>query len=578
MGVVLGGPREKEETTMPNTPLYPSIRASFSRDVYLPVCGIVGAPVVVWEVRSPADLAPLSSEMPPQDVILPVAPDLTVAGVPLCDVLRLAARSVPILKISDAATVLPLAEFVEYHHVGDALLLASYGDRALLCEAYGRMPLLRGVLDCRGEAPEIGKLPAVAVSHGATSVLLDAAVATAEAVHSLQKRFIHVISTEADGFDAAATRGVDGIVTSDLAGAYAFLRLFPENAFLRRHNLYAHKGFQCDGRYPENSITSVVAAAEHDFDGAEIDVKLTSDNVPVVMHNCDTRGLFDCEIAVTEESTYGFLSSLRRVEFPSETIDRFEDLMHAMKAHPETPVLIEIKPSAKYHKVELLTAMTDAILSDGKSQENCIGIIGGTLDPGLRYVHRHLPYVPFGYCEGGKSVPPAPVTRAEAEERLYRVALLTEGCAASYNPEDVNVNRLFAEYAKFRMLHVFVWSRSWTLSPSKWEQNGPLNDATYLSGYGAWTTDHGEKFLGYPVSLTAIAPAGAESPVTPRGVLTFRDGSTKEVDCGVLPLSGEVTVNEDGTYAGKGARVTYFYENELHFGDRYTVWSEPIVV
>ena len=530
-------------------PLYQSIRASFSKDIYMPVCPIVAAPTVVLEVKKASDLALLTSDQPPQNVILHISRDLTVCGKPLYEVLALCSRSVPILAFDDYRTTSTLWKFVEENHVGDAILCTDYDYRENLDDACDLMPMLRGMLDCRGFDVDIEKLPAICVSNGATSVILDADIATAEAVHSLQQRFIHVIA-EGD-FGTLATRGVNGIITGDLAGAYSFLSSFPEGTFMRRRNLLAHKGFSNNGEFSENTITSVTAAAKYHFDGVEIDVKLTSDNIPVVMHNTNTRGLFDCEVAVTEESSYEFLSSLRRIEHPNESIDRFDDLMHEMKQYPNTPVLIEIKPSAKYFKVELLSAMTDEILCDGLSQENCIGIMGGSLEPGLRYVHRRIPYLPLGWCEGGKNIPPAPETREEAEDRLYRVARITEGCAAGYNPEDVNINRLFNEYAKFRMLHVFVWSRSWTLSPSKWEENGPSNDNTYLSGFDGWTTDHGEYFLGYPIAISKDA-FGA--------ILHFRDGHTERAVC------------EELTACGK---KYYLYKNDLHFGDSYYICSEP---
>lgn len=525
-------------------PLYQSIRASFSKDIYMPFCPIIAAPTVVLEVKSDSDIALLTSKTPPQNVILHISPDLTVAGKPLYDILALCSRSVPILYIDSEETIAPLAEFVFFNNIGDAILCAPFEKRDVLAAAYREMPQLRGMLDCRGAGAEIEKLPAECVRNGATSVIL--ADPEADSVHSLQKRFIHIIAE--GSFSALAPRGVNGIITSELAEAYSFLASFPEGTFMRRRNLLAHKGFQNNGEYSENTIASVVAAAKNHFDGAEIDVKLTVDNVPVVMHNTNTKGLFDCEVAVTEESSYEFLSSLRRIEHPAETIDKFSDLMHEMKAYPETPVLIEIKPSAKYNKVELLSAMTDELLRDGRSQENCIGIMGGTLEPGLRYLHRRIPYLPLGWCEGGKNIPAAPETREEAEDRLYRVAQLTEGCAAGYNPEDVNVNRLFNEYAKFRMLHVFVWSRSWTLSPSKWEENGPSNDNTYLSGFDAWTTDHGEKFLGYPVAIDAD------------GSLIFRDGHKEAAKC------EKITVGDE---------VFFLYNIELHFGGRYYICSEP---
>ena len=550
---------------MNNSPPYRSIRASFSKDIYMPVCGVIAAPTVVLEVSTYDDLALLDCPTPPQNVILHVAADLTVCGQPLYDVLSRCSRSVPILCFDSLATQAALAVFTDQNHVGDAILCTAYDNRYLLAAAYENMPLLRGMLDCRGVTPDIDKLPADAVSCGATSVILDPAVATADAVHSLQQRFIHSITADTLGFDTAAARGVNGIITADPASAYDWLKKFPEGSFLRRRNLIAHKGFQNNGTYSENTITSVVAAAKNHFDGAEIDVKLTSDDVPVVMHNLDTKGLFDCPVAITEQSTFEFLSSLRRIEFPNESIDRFEDLMHEMKAYPDTPVLIEIKPHAKYHNVEALTAMTDAILKDGKSQTNCIGIIGGILDPGLGYVHSRLPYLPMGYCEGGKSVPAVPENREQAEDLIYRVARLTAGCAAGYNPEDVGITRLFNEYAKFRMLHVFVWSRSWTLSPSKWEVNGPLNDKTYLAGFDAWTTDHGEKYLDLPIALEPTAHA----PESPRCKLIYRDGHTSEADCDIL-VTGKAA---DGT-----ARAMYCYKIDLHFGDSYTIYSEPVNV
>lgn len=550
------------------SPLYRSFRESFSKDIYLPMCGIVAAPTVVWEVKKQGDLEALTCSTPPQNVILPLSSELAVCGTPLYDVLKKSSRSVPILCFDSADTVDSLARFTEENHVADLILCTSFTDRALLRYAYERMPLARCMLDCRGQQIEIGTLPGIAVSHGATSVILDPEAATGENVHALQQRFIHVVTADQSGFDTAASRGVNGIITENLPDAYAFLEKFPEGSLLRRRNLIAHKGFQNDGMYTENTITSVVAAAEHHFDGAEIDVKLTWDDIPVVMHNQTTQGLFDCPEAVTEKSSYAFLSSLRRIGFPDESIDRFDDLMYRMKQFPDTPVLIEIKPAQALHNVEQATALIRDILRDPRSQTNCIGIMG-SLDPGLRYVHSRIPELPLAHCEGGTEVPDPPANRDEAEERLYRIAKVTAGSAGGYNPEDVRVNRLLNEYAKFRMMHIFVWSRSWTMEPSKWEKNGPLNDHTYRSGFDAWTTDHGEKYLDYPISVTPLLPDGGRPVTTPRCRLLFRDGCTKDADCGLFITEAA----PDGK-----ARVMYSYTVDLHFGDSYTIFSEPVWV
>lgn len=546
-----------------NKPIYLSLRESFSKDIYMPTCGVVAAPTVALEISSPDDVKKLTSDMPPQNLLIHIDDDLSVLsenGQTVCslyDMILLCERCVPIICFESKLAADRLAEFCDRNNICDAIICTSYSNADILKYAYEKMPLLRGMLDCREEHPDIEELPSYCVSHEAVAVILSSEDAIAENIHSLSQRFIHVMCEDTFGFDSAACEGANGIITKSPDKGYAFLSLFPENSFLRRRNLFAHKGFQNNGKYSENTISGVVAAAENYFDGAEIDVKLTSDNIPVVMHNTNTKGLFDCEVAVTEESDYAFLSSLRRIDFENESIDKFEDLMFAMKPHKNTPVLIELKPSAKYNKVEELVRLTDEILRDEKAQKNCICIMG-SLTPGLKYVHKHLPYLPVSHCEGGKTIPQAPESRSEAEDRLYRVALITEGCAAGYNCEDTCINRLFNEYAKFRMLTVFPWSRSWTLSPSKWEVNGPSNDQTYISGYDAWTTDHGEKYLDMPIAIELADTLDTDHPIA---YLRFRDGH-KELSACSLMKTGE-------------HRALLSYTIDLHFGDSYTIYSKP---
>ena len=573
----------------PAKPLYLSFRDSFSKDFYLPQSGVVGAPVVITPVEDEDALALLGSECPPQNAVLRVDARLNVtdpAGRPLTTLyraLQLCTRTLPVLYISSPDTPAALAAFLNENRVADAILCASYADRALLREAYRVMPVLRCMMDCRGAAlpDEPAALSGILVSHGAVMAILDEAVCTRHAVHALQQRFIHVVCPDTQGFAEAAAKGVNGILTSHPAECYRLLERFPENSFLRMHSLYAHKGFQNNGQFSENTITGVRAAGEYGFDGAEIDVKLTSDLVPIVMHNLNTRGLFDCEEKVIEQTPYAELAPLRRIGFPDEGVDRLEDLMSGMKDFPDTPVLIEFKPNAVYNRVEEMVAQTGEILSRPTSQQNCIGIMG-MLTPGLGYVHAQLPPLPLSHCESVRELTP-PQSRAEAEDRLYRLAFLTAGWAAGYNPEDTMVNRTFYEYAKMRGLTLFPWSRSWTLAPSVWEKNGQRCDQTYLAGYDAWTTDHGDMYLYLPVLLEPSDAFARERRVgecfRPVGVNLFRDRTHTEVQTELLVLEGELNSHADGSYSADRAgtvKVMLMQVLELHFGDCYRIFSEPL--
>ena len=294
------------------------------------------------------------------------------------------------------------------------------------------------------------------------------------------------------------------------------------------------------------------------------------------------KGLFDCDEKIIEQTPYCELKPLRRIGFPQEGVDRFEDLMLRMKDCPNTPVLIEFKPNAVYQRVEELVAQSAEILSRPESQQNCIGIMGA-LPPGLGYVHAHLPMLPLSHCESVKLTPPQ--NRTEAEDRLYRLAFLTAGWAAGYNPEDTMVSRTFNEYAKIRGLTLFPWSRSWTLAPSIWEENGRGCDATYLAGYDAWTTDHGDMYLHLPVLLEASEGLDrvyrAGEPFRPVGVNHFRNQPTREAETDFLVLEGNLRREQDGGYTSPTAgevKGMLMQRLELHFGDCYFIFSEPITI
>ena len=552
----------------------------------MPYCGVVAAPAVMAEITEKGQLDLLISEKPPQIAILHLSEKLDVTdkdGKGIADLgsaLKKCARSVPVLYFDSLETADALSDFTFENNLADAILCTPFQQKEILRYAYGKMPLLRGMLDARGEKLSEKGLPGLLTKYAATSLIVSSENANARFVDYLQKRFIHVISMDEGGFAGAASLGMNGILTDRLDCAYDFLSRFPENAFLRKRKLYAHKGFSNDGQYPENSITSVTAAGKHHFDGAEIDIKLTKDDVPVVMHNMDTRGLFDCEVMITEKTDYKTLASLKRIGFPSESVDRFEDLMRAMKDYEDTPVLIEFKPGSKYNNLEEMIRLAEPILSSPDSQKDPIAIMG-TLNPGHAFVHRKLPDLPLCFCEGGGTMPEAPRSREEAEECIYRIARVTAGCAAGYNAQDVKLNRLLNEYAKFRMINVFPWSMSWTLEPSLWEKNGPENVRDYLSGYDAWTTDHGEKFLSLPI---AVEPLGTEGynkfgSFRPRCRLVFRDGHTQEADCDLLVLFGNVKKLEDGSCCADGkATVMLQKKVELYFGESYTIYSVPVEI
>lgn len=338
-----------------NDRLCRSLADSFRLDFYLPESGLINPPAVTYAADGNL-AAVMASAEPPQAVLMNVnqelrvlAPDGTECGA-LMDCLRvICGKAYPILRFDSAETGAAIAALCDENCLGDVTLCVPFERRTILPAVRALLPLSRGMLDLRGgELPwNILGLAGECQAHDATMLLTDQLLSRRD-LRRLQKRFVQVW-TEADPV-ASTLSGSCGVVTSDPACLYALYRRFPARTTVRPTPLYAHKGLHSTGEFPENSIKATVGAGKYGYDAAEIDIKLTADDVAVVHHDNNTANLFDGDLQV-REATFEQLSALRRKGFPQDGLDRFDDLMAAMAEYPETPVLIEIKtplrPSAR---------------------------------------------------------------------------------------------------------------------------------------------------------------------------------------------------------------------------------------
>lgn len=98
----------------------------------------------------------------------------------------------------------------------------------------------------------------------------------------------------------------------------------------------AHRGYwDCEGS-AQNSIAALDKAHEAGVYGSEFDVLITADGIPVVNHDDSIQG-FDIET-----SSYGQLKDLKLKN--GESLPTLEQYLIAGKKHPETQLILEIKP------------------------------------------------------------------------------------------------------------------------------------------------------------------------------------------------------------------------------------------
>lgn len=109
------------------------------------------------------------------------------------------------------------------------------------------------------------------------------------------------------------------------------------------HPLYAHRGlYSNDSDAPENSMAAFRLAVENGF-GIELDVQLSKDNIPVVMHDYSLKRMCGVDQKVNE-LTFDELQQLHLAK-SQEKIPLFSDVLNLVDGR--VPLIIELKIEAK---------------------------------------------------------------------------------------------------------------------------------------------------------------------------------------------------------------------------------------
>lgn len=131
----------------------------------------------------------------------------------------------------------------------------------------------------------------------------------------------------------------------------------------------AHRGFS--SRYPENTMPSIIAAIEAGADMVDVDVHLTKDNIPVVIHDPSidrTTNGNGMVRGMTLKDLRRFNFSYMNPEFRWVDIPTLEEVLEAVKGRAE--LLIELKTCPEgYDNLE--TIITD-LLARMNMTDSCV--------------------------------------------------------------------------------------------------------------------------------------------------------------------------------------------------------------
>ncbi len=108
-----------------------------------------------------------------------------------------------------------------------------------------------------------------------------------------------------------------------------------------------HRGLPA--QFPENTLSSVLAACEAGAQGVEFDVQMTQDGVPVLLHDADLMRMSGDSRAIAE-CTWKALQSLSAAEperfgtrYQSEPFAALTEVAEKLTCWPEVTVFVELK-------------------------------------------------------------------------------------------------------------------------------------------------------------------------------------------------------------------------------------------
>ncbi|WP_432712608.1 glycerophosphodiester phosphodiesterase [Pedobacter sp.] len=123
----------------------------------------------------------------------------------------------------------------------------------------------------------------------------------------------------------------------------------------------AHRGAYKKNNLPENSIASLKQAIQLHCYGAEFDVHLTKDNVLVINHDDNFKGL------TIATSTYKELKKLRLSN--GEKIPTLKQYLLEGKKQHQTKMILEIKPDKDPQRMQKITDACVAMVHQLKAKE-----------------------------------------------------------------------------------------------------------------------------------------------------------------------------------------------------------------
>lgn len=490
--------------------------------------------------------------------------------------------------VTDMNTADALATYLKKIRFFDAQVMSA--NKEVLKYVREQITNTYGILDMRADfadKTELTKEDLLNVrravkTYNASVAILPVALCTNENVQYLYDRQVNVWAFGSDTPDAneqyfALLSGAVGIV-SDATASYLDIACnqLEKNTMTRLPINIGHRGIP--SKSPENCIEGAQYAYELGAEVIEIDVYLTSDNQAVLMHDPTTGRTCNEDLTVAT-STLAELTALycnkgyeNNERFKNAKVPSLDDFLAAFRG-TDVRFYIEVKTGG-----ETLAKIVKELVekNDMYGQVSVISFNGDILkDFRNIYPEMSVGGLCMDYMQG------------EDPESDFRSAMSFIGkINATLNPRyTANGALSHYDYSEDDLRTAMI--RGIQIHP--WTFQGLVNAYAnhFIWGYAGLTGDNADSLAGITrkISLTGDPlteiTVGKETDIFSHAITTYKREQTRNVTAKVKVVSGDATVDANGTKftantAGEIAYVTYSIQ--LIGKYRYNLYTQPLTV
>lgn len=332
--------------------------------------GLAVAPSLIQDVKTRRELIGIL-EKSPSHALLRVNAALYVVnekGEPIASLAEafdcLGGRVIPLLSPTSDGAYDALAAHFATTKYADMMLLSDDAEKIAALKSV--MPMLRTVLDLRrADTSDLASVVARAATVGTYVCLFPSTAVSSETSNYINHRYMLTWYEAADTTAAETARlvtaGAEGIITTDRAAVEECLTdrsVWAEGSLGRTVPIIGHQGSTFNPTTQPNTLGAFAWAIENGATLFELDVYLSADNVPVIMHDTTVDGTTDGTGKI-EEMTLAQIKELWVDCHGDAAPERVPTLEEVFREYKDTGIIINIE--IKSSKTALIPYIVELI-------------------------------------------------------------------------------------------------------------------------------------------------------------------------------------------------------------------------